>query len=190
MTIRQSPNGTAASLAVECSEEKSVSNLQEIVKQLYQEYHCALHRYLVATGSSPADADELVQETFLRLLRLLRRRISIERPRHWLFKVAHNLRTDSQRQLARQATFAAQELESGITATAGCDPEVQFLYSEHRERLDVALKQLTERQSTILHLRAEGLKLREISDLLGVSVQSVSEACARALERIGRLVDE
>jgi RNA polymerase sigma-70 factor (ECF subfamily) len=190
MSFRQIPDGTAVSLAVEVSAGKEASSLQQVVEALYCEHYDALYRYLVLTGSSAADADEFVQEAFLRLLRELRHRECIRKPRQWLFRVTHNLRADWQRQSGRQMRIATEEVWRVGSSDLGPNPEAAMLLSERAERLRVAMAQLTARQSEILHLRAEGLKLREVAELLGISLQSVSEVCARAMDRIGRLVNE
>lgn len=188
MNSRQISNGVAADLTMEISIGKKTSGLQQVVEALYLEHYDALYRYLVLTGSSAADADEFVQEAFLRLMRTLPRTEGVRDPKQWLFRVTHNLRADSQRQSGRQTSITSDQ--GGGSADPGPDPEVEFLLTERAERLRAAMAQLTQRQSEILHLRAEGLKLREVAVLLGISLQSVSEACARAVDRVGRLVNE
>jgi DNA-binding CsgD family transcriptional regulator len=49
---------------------------------------------------------------------------------------------------------------------------------------------LTQRQFEYLLLRAEGLKLGEIAQMFEVTVQTVAESCARAIERLGRVTHE
>lgn len=189
MNTRQIPDGVAADLAVEIPARKEHSGLLQLVDALYREHYDAMYRYLVLTGSEAADADEFIQEAYLRMLETLQRGEGIRVPRHWLFRVAHNLREDWRREAGRRSAVAAGEQWSG-----GCDPgpnpEAALLLGERAARLKAALAQLTERQSEILHLRAEGLKLREVADLLGISLQSVSEVCARAIDRVGRFVNE
>jgi RNA polymerase sigma factor (sigma-70 family) len=61
---------------------------------------------------------------------------------------------------------------------------------EQRARLKQAIRKLAPRQYQYLLLRAEGLKLREIADMFRVSVQTVSESCAKAMLELGRLGHE
>jgi DNA-directed RNA polymerase specialized sigma24 family protein len=67
----------------------------ELVKQLHEEHYEAVYRYLYLSGSTPADADEFIQEAFLRMFQALRDGGHIERPRNWLLRVAQNLRIES-----------------------------------------------------------------------------------------------
>lgn len=189
MYTRHIPNGTSAGLVMEIPAGRETAGLLQAVEALYEEHHHAIYRYLVLTRSSADDADEFVQEAYLRLLQMLLRGESIRNPRHWLFRVAHNLRADRLRECERQPGIAAEEQGTG-GADPRPNPEIALLLNERAERLRAALAQLTQRQSEILHLRAEGLKLREIAELFGITLQSVSEMCARAMYRVGRFVNE
>jgi RNA polymerase sigma factor (sigma-70 family) len=190
MDMRQIPDGATADLTMDIPASRDSSGVHGLVEALYQEHYDALYRYLVLTGSSASDADEFTQEAFLRLLRTLQGRGGIRNARHWLFRVVHNLRADWRRESGRQSGHAAETELYGGTPDPRPDPEAELLLAERPERLRAALAQLTERQSEILHLRAEGLKLREVAELLDISLQSVSEVCARAMDRVGRLVNE
>jgi RNA polymerase sigma-70 factor (ECF subfamily) len=144
-----------------------------------------LYRYLVLTGSHPADADDIAQESFLRLFKSLCTGERIARPKQWLVSVAHNLRHDQWQKAARTAE-ASKEF---IARQENTQEETAI----HEERLAVVLRammRLTSRQRTYLHLRAEGLRLKEIAEIHGVTLQSVAETCARAVETLGKLSNE
>lgn len=159
--------------------------------QLYDEHYGPVYRYLVLTGSSPADADDLLQEAFTRLLRLLLNGQRVEKPRNWLLRVCHNLRIDEARREERTSTIGQNSEERAFSeADPHLNPEAQMLEGERIARLRAAIAQLNKRQREFLLLRAEGLKLREIADLYGLSVQSVAESCARAIDKLGRLIHE
>jgi RNA polymerase sigma-70 factor (ECF subfamily) len=64
--------------------------------------------------------------------------------------------------------------------------EEQLLFSERQEKLLAAVRALPERDQWCLRLRAEGLRYREISEVLGVSLGSVSNSLARSLARLER----
>ena len=155
------------------------------VELLYVEHFTAIYRYLVLSGSSPADADEIAQETFLRLFTWLSRGQRVEKPRPWLMSVAHNLRLGELQRAARNA-----EVDRQYPADRAPTPEQVVLQNERLRRLRAAMMQLTSRQRSYLHLRAEGLRLKEIAEMHGVTLQSVAEACSRAIQILGRLSNE
>lgn len=158
---------------------------EDSLEAIYREYHPAVCRYLQLTGSSPADAAEIAQECFVRLITALSRGHGVEKPRPWLISVAHNLRLE----MARKAERSAEATQHYVTEPVP-DQEAVLLQNERMRRLHDAMQQLSERQRTYLHLRAEGLRLREIADLHGVTLQSVADACARAIQILGKLTHE
>ena len=160
-----------------------------VVEDLYGEHYAGLHRYLLRTGCQPADADDYVQESFLRLCRFLEQGHTVHKPKSWLIRVLHNIRTDDTRREHRVSTRALADLESQIAKALGTAPdaETESLERERLAGLVKATSRLTGRQHQFLILRAEGLKFREIAKLHGVTIQTVAEACAKATDRLGRM---
>ncbi len=72
-------------------QEKSGTALQEQVSQLFEEARDDVYRYLLTLGLFPPQAQEAVQEVFLRLYTTLRKGEEIQNLRAWVFRVAHNL---------------------------------------------------------------------------------------------------
>jgi len=74
--------------------------------------------------------------------------------------------------------------------TEGPDAEAQIIAREQEAHMQKAISKLAPRQFQYLLLRAEGLKLREIAAMFRVTVQTVSESCAKAMLELGRVNDE
>ena len=106
--------------------------------------------------------------------------------RGWVFRVAHNLSRNLQRRERRLVSDTPVEGEHVTLeqADAALNPEDMYLWKEHLRRLDIAIAQLTEQQRQCLHLRAEGLRYREIADVLGVGVSRVPQLLQRAMVRM------
>jgi RNA polymerase sigma-70 factor (ECF subfamily) len=182
--------GSAISLEFRGFAVSTHLELTNHVERLYEQYYELIYRFLMLTGSSKTDADEILQEAFLRLLRFVAAGNAIEEPRNWLLKVCHNLRRDearreSRRPIASEHEMAAQALREPDPSP---DPEATALEHERFELIRVAMSRLNARQCEFLLLRAEGMKLREIAEMYGVTVQSVAESCGRAMEKLGRLI--
>jgi len=77
-----------------------------------------------------------------------------------------------------------------VWASHAPSPEESVIHRERFDRLEKAMQALSERQHQYLLLRAEGLTFREIAEVHGVTIQSVAETCARAIERVGKLTNE
>jgi len=58
---------------------------------LYDELRASLHGYLSCLGLEPQEAEDIIQETFLKLFQGLAVGMRDENLRSWIFRVAHNL---------------------------------------------------------------------------------------------------
>jgi RNA polymerase sigma-70 factor (ECF subfamily) len=162
----------------------------QFVEALFDELRTPLYRYIISLGLSPHDADEVAQETFLRLHRHLQSDgvPADDGPlRGWVFRVAQNLAHDQRR---RAAPRAAQSLDDSSAARQAVDqndgPEQRLLTDERAARLQAAMQTLPARQQQCLRLRAEGLRYREIAEALQMSVSTVADLIHQALARLGK----
>jgi RNA polymerase sigma-70 factor (ECF subfamily) len=158
---------------------------KRLAASIFEQQHLPVCRYLVSLGLRQAVASEIVQEAFLRLYRHLRSRGRSENLRGWVFRVAHNLAVN---ELKRSGAAEAEEL--GTEADPGGDPEQVLLRKERMGRMQAAIRALPRRQQECLHLRAEGLRYREIAEALGIGVSSVAESVQRAMETLARSCHE
>lgn len=188
--MRISNSNTAASLALsrvgaECSPEPSA--LEREVIGLFDQLRDRLLAYLLSLGLSPHDGEEVVQETFLALFQHLQREKPNQNLRGWLFRVAHNLGLKARARGGRMCRPGAETMEAH--ADPGPNPEEQMANGQRRRRLIAVLHALPEQDQHCLYLRAEGLRYREISEVLGISLGSVSNSLGRSLARLGRAGD-
>ncbi len=162
--------------------ERAGMNLQDQVAQLFLESRDDVYRYLLSLGLYPPQAQEGVQEAFLRLYATLKKGEDIQNPRGWIFRVAHNLGLKIRARQASQAPFDA-DLESRMASEAP-DPETSLLEQEHNIRFHKAIRSLSEQQQRCLFLRLEGLRYPEIASTLGISASAVGEFLRRAVLRL------
>jgi RNA polymerase sigma-70 factor, ECF subfamily len=167
------------------AERESVARLQEEVIALFDQFRDRLLRYLLTFGLTVPDGEEVVQEVFLALFQHLERGRSRENLQAWLFRVAHNLALKSRYQLRRND----DALREDIAADPGPSPEDSLIRGERHERLLAVLEALPEQDRRCLSLRAEGLRYREIAQVLEMSLGSVAASLARSLERMTRAVE-
>jgi len=154
------------------------------VLRLFDESAPGLRRYVVSLGLDAASADDVVQEVFLALFRHVRLGRSRANLRGWIFQVGHNLAL-KQRQNARRRLSAESPADTADTLADPADnPEEQLASDQRQRRLRSVLRALPQRDRRCLHLRAEGLRYREIARILGISLGSVAKSIARALARL------
>jgi RNA polymerase sigma-70 factor (ECF subfamily) len=152
---------------------------REVVEQ-FDLMRDRLLRYLLGFGLTAQDSEEIVQETFLALFQHLQRGRSRRNLRGWLFRVAHNLGLRK-----RQRMRATEEVGDSVIDPAP-NPEDQCAISQTERRLLAVLRALPEQDRRCLSLRAEGLRYREIAEVLDMSLGAVSIALTRSLARIAR----
>ncbi len=143
----------------------------------YKRLQPSLYRYLLRLTGDPDLAEDLAQESFVRLLDHDLPEAEI---RPWIFAVATNLVRDSARTRERRRRLLQEKGERGINAPAA-DEWVER--SERIESVRAALDKLSERDRKLLLLREEGFKYAEIAEVIGVVPGSVGTLVARALRR-------
>jgi len=169
-------------------DESGPMTLTERVHALFQQLQVPVFRFLLRKTQNAGHAEDLTQETFLRLFRHLQQQRPLDNPKAWLFTVANNLATD-----VRRSEKGTQDLDEMIwkeieESRVGRhpDPEKVILQRERLDRLHVAVLNLTPLQRQCLHLRAEGLRYREIAGLLNMSVSTVVDAVRRATVNLAK----
>ena len=165
--------------------------LGERVHGLFEQLHVPVFRYLLRKTRDSGRAEDITQETFLRLFRHLREDRLLDNPKAWIFTVANNLAVDAIRDeshikdLDESTWKKIEESRSGLYA----DPEKLMLQRERSDPLHIAVLNLTPLQRECLHLRAEGLRYREIAGLLELSPSTVMDAVRRATLKLAREFD-
>lgn len=151
----------------------AVGDPRAVVLALFAEHGTGLYRFCrMACGAD--DAEDVVQESFLKLVVHLERGGDRSNLRAWLFAVAANGCRDRLRARRRWVPWTA-EADRRIV-----DPEQDA--PDHRA-VAVALRTLGTRDRLLLGLRAQGLSYREIALASGVREQSVGKLLSRAIDR-------
>lgn len=160
--------------------------LEQRITQMYDELRGPVYRYLVCRSASPVDADDIVQETFLRLYQHLNAGGREDNLRGWVFRVAHNISINEIKKRKHLFPIAPEELaelqSSQISMTL--DPEELLIRREELARVQAAISSLSGQQKQCLFLRAEGFRYREIAEILEVTISTVVESLRRAIKKL------
>jgi len=148
---------------------------------LFLAHYSGVYRLLYRIVGTREEAEDLAQETFLRLAR---QRFPADRQhnvRAWLYRVATNLAYNALRGQGRRER--RQEAVAHQVTTAGSpalDPAEAAAREDERAVVRRALAVLPERQAQLLLLRHAGLSYRELAEALDVAPGSVGTLLARA----------
>ena len=146
------------------------------MRAFFERWYPRLVRFLYVRLGDADQAEDLAQETFLRLLQARPRN-----PRAWIFTVAANLARDEARLTRGRARLLKLVEAEGDERRFAPDPE--FMGSEELTRVRGALAALPERDRTLLLLRQEGFRYREIARQLGLAPGSIGSLLTRAERR-------
>jgi RNA polymerase sigma-70 factor (ECF subfamily) len=165
--------------------DREVGSIQEVIR-LFDQTHAPLRRYLIFLGLSPEDADDCLQEAFLRLHKHFASLVDVTNVRGWLFQVAKNLARDRRKSATMHRTSTShREYERLTSAVDPQDtPEASLLKQERLEWFRSAVARLTPQQVECLQLRVAGLRYREIAAAMGINISSVGELVQRAMTRL------
>ncbi len=129
----------------------------------------ALYRTALRLTGRPQDAEDLVQETFLRAWRSLHTYRPGTNPKAWLFRILHNARIDRYRASTR-AVQTVDEMEGQDPAFVVTEtPESSVMAGVMDAEVRQALMNLPEMFRACLILAdLEGFSYQEIADILGI----------------------
>lgn len=167
------------------------SPVEQEVLELFEQLREPLFRYLLSFSLTTADSEEILQETFLALFQHLQGGKSRLNLKGWLFRVSHNLALRKRRDGRRDPqNLSAADLPLHELAIDPClNPEDQLAASEKQKAIAAVVEALPEQERRCLFLRAEGLRYREIAEVLEISISTVSVSLGRSLARIGRAAE-
>jgi RNA polymerase sigma-70 factor (ECF subfamily) len=138
-----------------------------------------LHRFFMARSASRSDADDLLQETWLRIHRVRHTYRPGEPVLPWFYAIARRVRIDHYRRASR-TTARERRLEEGSDMAATLPPE-----EAHAEDLETLLAPLSESQREIIRMmKVAGMSLDEVARATSCSVGSVKQKVHRAYRHL------
>ena len=167
---------------------------QDAFEQLVRAHDQSVLRLAMNLLRSPDDARDVYQEAFLRVYRSLdsfRFDCSFQT---WLYRIVTNICLDRLRKRkVRKEESAVVETSDGPIdrmeavqeEAAHANPERTFWNRELKQRMETALQELTPRERMVFELRHyQGLRLRNIGDLLGTTEEAAKNCLFRATRKM------
>jgi RNA polymerase sigma-70 factor, ECF subfamily len=160
----------------------------EAVTGLMERYQHRLYRYLLRIVAQPSAAEDLFQQTWLRVMERIQKYDPKRNFEGWLFSLAHNLAIDHLRRRQPESldepTFTG---ETQLSLTPGDGPNAldELLSMERTERIAEAVAELPVLFREVIALRfEEELKLEEIAAVLSLPMGTVKTRVHRALKSL------
>jgi RNA polymerase sigma-70 factor (ECF subfamily) len=155
----------------------------------------SLFRLAYRMTGNEQDAEDVVQETFLRAYRQLNRFESRSSFSTWLYRIAVNCSLDSSRkrrlQDARQVA-PSPELPDPVLSLPATDPSAERLVmsAEVQKRVTVTMNTLTEKERAAFVLRHyEGMSIEEVARAMGLRANAAKNNIFRAVQKLRRALE-
>ena len=164
--------------------------------QLVRRYERELYGYLRRYLGDEALAEDIFQNTFLQLYQKLDQYETGRPVRPWLYTIATHQAIDALRRAGRRPTVSLdQTRETDVNGASHSlldllearpdEPSEQMEAEERRERVRTVVAELPEHlRSTLLLAYFQGLKYREIADILEIPVGTVKSRLHAALVKL------
>ena len=160
---------------------------------LMEQYGPRLYRYFLRVNRSEADADDLLQELFVKLIEKICNYRHEGRFEGWIFCIAANMiRDEARRRSRRGEVISFQDEKAGlkdiIASNESTAPE-KLQYNEQVDQLQAALEQLPQMDREIILLRHYGqLSFKEIAEQFDIPIGTALAKVHRGLKRLHKLM--
>lgn len=155
---------------------------------LYKKYSKRLYKFGYSIIKSREETENLVQDVYLNLWE---HRYKVQKNssiKYYLFTIAYNSAISIIKKKAKESQYFEyiKSLQENIEESVN----VELEYNELKKKYDEIIKELPLRQKEIFYLhRIEGLKYKEISNRLNISINTVENQMSRALKTIRAKID-
>jgi RNA polymerase sigma-70 factor, ECF subfamily len=165
---------------------------RDAFRQLVERHSHAIFRLAFRMTGNEQDAEEVVQDTFLRAYRSLEQFESRANFGTWLYRIGVNCSLDfvrsrkrhvEGREVAAPDEDAADPLDSIASAAPG--PDRLAMAGQLRKKVETELSRLSETERTAFMLRhVEGRSIEEIGAILGLRTSATKNSIFRAVQKL------
>lgn len=162
---------------------------------LVERHSRTLFRLAYRMTGNEHDAEDVVQESFLRAYRQLGRFDERASFGTWLYRIAVNCSLDLVRARKRRGEITASadpEMDDPLSTAAAPDPapDRMAMSGEVRERLSGAMNELSASERTAFVLRHfEGMRIEEVGRVLGCQPGAAKHSVFRAVQKLRRALE-
>jgi len=168
----------------------------DALSQLISRYQNRLYRYLLRIVRQPSEAEDLFQQTWLRVVEKIRAFDPNRSFEAWLFTLARNLTIDHLRRVRPESLD--EPVSDGASSESATDrltsrepaPSDRVFASERTNQIASAMAELPVMYREVLALRfEEEMKIEEIAHVVGAPLSTVKTRLRRSLEQLRRSLE-
>lgn len=152
-------------------------------RSLFDLYKTKIYFFILHIVHTEAEAEELVQEVFMRLWISRQSLVNVENPDSYLFIMARNRSLDYIQQVAGERKLKQQLQQQQEFSANTTEEDIDF--SQSKQLVDAAVSQLPKQQELVFRLSKEqGLSRQQIAQQLNISENTVRNHLAEAIKFI------
>lgn len=151
------------------------------VREFYKSYSPKILSYLSRKLPTREDAQEITNDVFLEAIDSLSLLQKAENTSAWLYRIAHNKMVDFYRKKKIKSMLLSQMPFLQIVAQEINQPEFQFEKNKIRDRIEIAMHNISEKYQKILKLHyEEKISIKELSKIFNLSFKATESLLFRA----------
>ena len=163
-------------------------------ESLFEKFSTSVFNFALYLARDKNEAEELFQDTWLRVARNIKKALSMDNPKPWIITITVNLHRDSLRKKRVRNLFSFHKpLNSETEREIHGLIQAECLEGDSSQRIDTAkaisgaVASLPSRQRQVFILKEmDGFQLSEISEMLGIPLGTVKSLMYRAVRRLRR----
>lgn len=159
--------------------------------EIYDQYYQKVRKFILHTVRNEWLADDLVQETFIKINHNLENVRDATRLQAWIFRIAHNICRDYFRQQGKNANLGLEEISGEPVLAQAPTSQKELEQGQMRQCVLGLVKFLPESlRSVIILSDVSEFNQREIAEILGITVENVKIRLHRARKKLKALLEE
>ena len=152
-------------------------------KQIYADYSLKVHRLCLGYTGDSMQADDLMQEVFIKIWENLPKFRGESQVSTWLYRIATNEALTFLSQKAKLSGISSEDLQNKTIDNLKAD--LYFDGDDIQIKLQKAIVTLPEKQQLVFKMKYfEELKYEEIAEILGTSVGALKASYHHAVKKI------
>ncbi|SNT36844.1 RNA polymerase sigma-70 factor, ECF subfamily [Ekhidna lutea] len=181
--------------------EKAMTGDERSFNQLVSLWYKRIYNYVLKQCSVEELASDITQRTFISVFRNLAKLKDITRFKPWIYRIATNYCHEEGRKWSRSRTvpFTTSQGDDGETMIreegqaegAFYNPEMSYRQQEMQRILFASLQKISEDQRSVIIMKEyEGMKFREIAEVMDTSENTVKTWMYRGLKLLKNYLEE
>ena len=178
----------AASLLRKLTDKIALYDDAIAYKELFLLYHQRLVQFSMTITHSKESAEEVVSDVFLKIWTARNTLTRIENFHLYIYIITKNLSINRYLKEKKESSFSLDEIVVNIKSVCA-DPEQLLITSEALKQIQKAIESLPPRCRLIFKLiKEDGLKYKEVAELLNLSVKTVENQMAISFKKISEAI--